>query len=258
MAAERDWKQVLLVGNSHAEVVAWTHAELGKACPFFLQSILLNEPRYNLWGDWEGDEFIVKSIVKSDLQRAIRGGEIDHVTMMIGGASHFILGAVNSPRLWDFVLPGEPDLPITAGAEIVPYDLVRKGFHREELEIQKLLLLAKQMTSSVSCMLPPPPVADPELIVKNMPDDLVESAERYGVPEPIFRYKLWQVYTSMVCDICAEAGILLLPPPPESLDEDGFLRLEFSEDSLHGNEFYGSAVIEQLASLIDAREPQMH
>jgi len=150
------------------------------------------------------------------------------------------------------VIPERTDLPIVSGAEIIPYDLVRQFFRREEVNILKPLFLAKELAVSLSYMLPPPPVSDAEMIFGHLPDDWVEDARRLGVPDPIFRYKTWLAYASVVGDICAERDIPVLSPPSLTLDRDGFLKQEFSEDTLHGNGTYGEAVLEQIASFINA------
>jgi hypothetical protein len=243
-------KNVLLVGSSHAEVLVNAQASLGSQSPFRLKTMLLRQPRYEPWGIWEDGEWIVNSVLMADIKRAIRTKNFSHVTMTIGGSTHFEMGAVNSPRKFDFTIPGRGDLPFAPGAESVPYDLVRKAFLMEERNILQPLLRARELTHAVSCLCVPPPVADADKIFEHMPDEWRDNARSLGVPAPVFRYKVWLVYTSAVREICEAAQIEMIDPPPQSIDEDGFLRDEFSHDTLHGNTDYGFAVLAQIAARI--------
>jgi hypothetical protein len=245
-------KSVLLVGSSHAEVLARSQVSLGSQSLFRLKTILLHAPRYVPWGTWQDGEYSVNPLLMADIARTIRTKKFSHVTMMIGGSTHFELGAVNSPRKFDFLIPGREDLPFTPGAELIPYDLVRQLFLREEKNILKPLFRARELTNAVSCLCAPPPVADAAKIFEHMPDEHRDSARSLGVPPPVFRYKLWLAYTSAVREICQSARIELIDPPPQSIDENGFLKDEFSYDTLHGNARYGAAVLAQIGARIAA------
>jgi hypothetical protein len=242
-------RNVLLVGSSHAEVLLRSHTSMGRRSPFRLKTILLHEPRYEPWGIWHEGEYTVNSVLLTDIAKAVRSKKFNHVTMMIGGSTHFELGAVNSPRKFDFTIPGREDLPFVPGAESVPYDLVRQLFLREEKNILKPLFRARDLTHAVSCICAPPPVADAAKIFEHMPDEWRESARSLGVPDPVFRYKVWLVYTAAVREICLAAQVEMIEPPSESIDENGFLKDDYSYDTLHGNTRYGVAVLAQ----IDAR-----
>jgi hypothetical protein len=243
-------KSVLLVGSSHAEVLQRSQASLGRQSLFRLKTILLHEPRYEPWGTWQDGEYIVNPLLSADIAKFIRSKKFIHVTMMIGGSTHFELGAVNSPRKFDFTIPGREDLPFTPGAESIPYDLVRQLFLREEKNILKPLLRARELTNAVSCLCAPPPVADAAKIFEHMPDEWKESAQSLGVPSPVFRYKIWLVYTSAVREVCQSAQIETIAPPSQTIDENGYLKDEFSFDTLHGNARYGVAVLGQIAARI--------
>jgi hypothetical protein len=245
-------KNVLLVGSSHAEALTRSHTSLGRRSPFRLKTILLHEPRYEPWGIWQDGEYTVNSLLLKDIAKAIRTKKFSHVTMMIGGSTHFELSAVNSPRKFDFTIPGREDLPFVPGAESVPFDLVKQLFLREEKNILKPLFRARELTQAISCLCAPPPVANAAKVFEHMPDDLRDSARSLGVPEPVFRYKVWLVYTSAVREICLAAQIELIEPPAESIDENGFLKDEYSYDTLHGNTRYGVAVLAQIDARIAA------
>lgn len=245
-------KNVLLVGSSHAEVLSRAHLSLGRKKPFRLKTILLHEPRYEPWGSWVDGEFRVSPVLMRDIAKEVRSKRFSRVVMMIGGSTHFQLGAVNSPRLFDFTIPGKEELPFVSGAESVPYDLVRSLFSREEEGILKPLLRARKLTRAVSCLCVPPPVADAGKVFEHMPDEWREDARALGVPPPIFRYKIWLVYTSVVREICRKAEIDMIDPPARSIDENGYLKAQYSFDTLHGNARYGVAVLEQVEARIKA------
>jgi hypothetical protein len=248
-------KSVLLVGSSHADMLARSHDALGPQRPFRLKTIRLNDSRYEPgWGIWEDGEFNVNRLLMSDIARALRSKKHSHTAVMIGGSSHFELGAVNSPRKFDFTIPGREDLPFIRDAESVPYDLVRQLFAREEKNILKPLVRARELTAFVSCLCAPPPVADGAKVFENIPDELRDQAKSLGVPPAAFRYKVWLIYTSVVREICHAIQVELIDPPPETIDGDGFLKEEYSLDTLHGNHAYGALVLSQIGTRMAAEE----
>ena len=60
------------------------------------------------------------------------------------------------------------------------------------------------------------------------------------------RYKIWRLHSDIVALVCAENGIDYLTHPPQAVDDEGFLRPEFSRDGIHANEAYGALQLRQM------------
>lgn len=64
--------------------------------------------------------------------------------------------------------------------------------------------------------------------------------------EALLLWKLWRVRSEQYADVGRSLGIRVLPPPPATLDDEGFLRAEFAHDVGHGNRAYGVEVLRAL------------
>ena len=59
-------------------------------------------------------------------------------------------------------------------------------------------------------------------------------------------WKLWRVRFEQYADFGRSLGVRVRPPPPATLDDEGFLRAEFAHDVSHGNRAYGVEVLRAL------------
>ena len=177
------------------------------------------------------------------------------VVSLIGGNKHNILGLLNHPRPFDFVLPDEPDLPFTEGAECVPVELVADSLTKRAASEFALLRTIRAATKvPVIHMESPPPNPSVDHIRRH-PGVFRDRIDALGVAPAHLRYKLWRVHSSVVRAACAEAGIEFVPAPREALDARSMLReAAWADDPTHGSAWYGAFVLQQIAAIARERK----
>jgi hypothetical protein len=177
------------------------------------------------------------------------------MALAIAGNDHNVLGLLNHPRRFDFVLPTEPELPLLDDHEVVPAALIEGALARlVEYPIALTKALAHALPCRVVYLQSPPPIPSAEHIARH-PDEMFRAElERRGVAPPSLRLKLWKLHSAVWRRACDEAGVPILPPPPEAVDAAGFLAARaWGRDATHGNEWYGDLVISQVEACARAR-----
>lgn len=173
---------------------------------------------------------------------ALRGD----VVSFIGGSAHDMVGLPVHPRPFDFVLPSAPELPLDEAAEIIPVDGVRAAVLEVAQEYLNLIALVKASPAQrVLHAAPPPPYADGAAMAPLIPWGLYAAGTRAVSPK-FLRYKLWRLHCEIIADFCQDIGVTFIPPPPEAVDGEGFLKPAFYEDPGHANLAYGRLVLQQI------------
>ena len=169
------------------------------------------------------------------------------IVSLIGGNKHNILGLLNHPRPFDFVLPEEPELPFTPGAECVPADLVADSLAKRAVnELDLLGALRRATKVPIIHMESPPPNPNVEHIRRH-PGVFRDRIDALGVAPAHLRYKLWRVHSSVVRRACAEIGIVFVPAPKEAQDAHSMmLEAAWADDPTHGSAWYGAFVLQQI------------
>lgn len=173
------------------------------------------------------------------------------VVCAFGGNQHSVLSLVQHPRPFDFALPGEP-FSLKPGAELIPFHAVRMLLAESVTsEFQNVTALQKVAPGPVIQLPPPPPKADEAHILRSVETYFVEQGlTRHGVTDAATRLKVWRVQVMILRDLCASAGVILLPNPPQTLTPEGFLAPDFyAKDATHANRRYGQSVLNQIAAL---------
>jgi hypothetical protein len=187
------------------------------------------------------------------LAKAVGERSRELIVSLVGGNKHNILGLLNHPRPFDFVLLEEPDLPFTPGAECVPVELVADSLaKRVANELDFLRALRRATKLPIAHVESPPPNPSAEHIRRH-PGIFKGRMDSLGVAPAHLRYKLWRVHSAIVRAACAEAGIVLIPVPREALDAQSMLvESAWANDPTHGSAWYGSLVLKQIHAV--ARE----
>lgn len=182
--------------------------------------------------------------LRPDLAERVARGR--PVLSLIGGSAHTVLGMVEHPRPFDFVLPADPELPVDERREIVPAEAVRaKLAEIAGPYLATLPALLDAAAAPVIQLQPPPPVADVGRIAPHVPWSLFPGQPRAIAPKWL-RYKLWRLHGELIAAACARFGIAFLPAPEAAQDEEGFLAAAYDEDGAHANAAYGALVLEQV------------
>ena len=164
----------------------------------------------------------------------------------VGGSVHNVMGMVQHPRSFDFVLPSHPGLPIIEGAEVVPFAAVRRAMAQAVKEyLQILQLIRQQATGRVFHLEPPPPLEDSHRIQEDVPWMFFADLTREVAPASL-RYKCWRLHSELVAAFCADHDIELIHAPLEASDARGYLRPVHYLDAMHVNASYGALVLAQI------------
>jgi hypothetical protein len=171
--------------------------------------------------------------LRSDLAERVLRGQI--VLSVIGGSAHTVLGMVEHPRPFDFVLPSDPDIPIEEGREIIPAGAVRAKLSEIAAPyFAQLPGLLATTASPIFHLEPPPPVADEARIAPFVPWPNFPGQPRQIAPKWL-RYKLWRLHSELIGSA-----------PLAAMDEEGFLAKDFDQDGAHANAAYGALVLEMM------------
>jgi hypothetical protein len=176
------------------------------------------------------------------------------IVSLIGGNKHNILGLLNHPRPFDFVLPDEPDLPFTPGAECVPFELVAESLAKRAANELDLLRTIRSATKVRMVHMESPPPNPSVEHIRRHPGVFKDRIDELGVAPAHLRYKLWRVHSSVVRAACAAAGIGFVPAPREAMDAQSMLcEAAWADDPTHGSAWYGALVLKQILYVADGR-----
>lgn len=239
-------RKILIVGDSHTDAIKRA-LKLRKAnIPHYISAYRFSKLK-------DGQPFGDMSL--EDVAAQAQQMEADDVLVStIGGNQHQVFGLIQHPRPFDFHLPGS-DLPMQPESEVIPYrmmwDVFAGGLRgRDGTQMRHL-------REAASCRMihltPPPPKEDEAHILRRFEAHFAKAGlAEHGVTAAPVRLKLWMVQVAALEDLCAELGVTLLPPPPGTQTEAGFLRPEFyADDATHANVDYGLLVIRQVEALVE-------
>jgi hypothetical protein len=171
----------------------------------------------------------------------------------IGGNDHNILGLLDHPRPFDFVLPREPSLPLRGDGELVPVAIVRAAIEQFiRPRLAELATLRQIAPSGVLFHLEsPPPIPSGEHVARH-PGIFREQIEQEARVAPrLLRYKLWRVHGELFEDACRDHDVTVIPAPAATRDPEGFLGEPFwNPDPTHGNVAYGEQVLRQIIDVL--------
>jgi len=173
------------------------------------------------------------------------------------GNQHNILGLLNPPDPFEFVLRAEPDLKILNDRQLVPFGIVQQKFREMTKQLEIFLAALREITPDSIPFLhleSPPPVPSESHILK-YPGPFRNKIQELGVAPAELRYKFWRAYSGVVQDICSENEITYLPVPLDVMDKNKFLKKEFwNDDPTHGNSNYGQRIVQNAITKIKILE----
>lgn len=225
---------LICIGHSHTENIAAAAAALDVpiAC-------------YNFW---RYQNILVRTGEAVDFTPEFRSQLAAPVFSFVGGAVHHDIGLCAHPRPYDFVWPERPDLPVSEGAELIPYAGIHAAIRaRVQQYFDIMAAIRAAVQGPVFHMESPPAYANE--VAPNDPDWVMFHGEGQQIAPAWMRYKLWRVHSAIVAARCAETGITFVPAPAEALDAQGFLARPFHGTVAHANAEYGALVLRQMLSL---------
>ena len=236
---------VLLVGNSHIDVLRQAHARQVAAGNGSLEAwdFVRLPPG---WHDAPLRKECHPLVVEEIRQFAAERNSVALFSAIYGNG-HFVFGATQHPVPFDFFLPGHESIGVLGDRDVVPYSLVRKKALRStQRSIGMLSVLRHCIGIPTYHLSSPPPGTDNTLLARRLSPDTP-----HRIVEPAaFRYKVWRVYEDVARELVESGGGIYVPPPAQTLDADGFLRAEMQYDGLHANRHYGDAVLHQVDEIL--------
>jgi len=225
---------IVCVGGSHTAAVAAAARRFGEN----VRIVNLNAFRKPFLGA-DGPYRLHRAVIRSI------GTDGRRIFSMVGGNTHNVMGLVRHPRPFDFVLPGEPDLPLDPAAEILPYEAVKAVLERRaEPILRQIEALAVRYAGRLSHVESPPPVTEAEIL--GAPSNFKDQVQRYGVAPAMLRYRLWRLHTAVIRAFCQRFDVPFVTVPPESMDRSGFLLPSLTGNVTHGNAHYGVMVLARM------------
>ena len=171
---------------------------------------------------------------------------------MLGGNAHNVLGLIQPPQSFDFILPDEPDLPVAAGAELQTYDYVEASLAALMTFYSAMLASARTVFSGRMFQLEsPPPAKEDDYIRRELDPYFLSGLRDRPISPAILRYKLWRTHSNITKDICKRVGVDFIAAPGQTMTEGRFLRPEYYENATHANRGYGLALLEQVEARLN-------
>jgi hypothetical protein len=242
-------KRVLVIGHSH--IVALKQAHLHDLAHLSVDrpDLAFDFVRLFLVTPGEASE---QFGIGAELRSQISSGNYDLIVSCVGGNGQNAFGLANHPVPFDFVVPEEPDLSLSADAETLPASVIRKSLREHNDQAFIALREIKDAATSRVIHVESPPPSPNSHIVSN-PGYFEEVVAKHGVAPAVLRYKLWRLNSFQFRDFCAGCGIEFMLSPPEFRDAQGML-VESARDPTptHANGHYGAAILSRIAAFIPA------
>jgi hypothetical protein len=164
------------------------------------------------------------------------------VFFMVGGNEHNSRFFYRADHPFDF--PHEKVTGFLEGRSILPSSSMRGIIKSITSNTQySLQFLAHELQLATKFIVaPPPPIGSEEHILAH-PEKFDFS--RYQLEDRSVRLKFYELYLENLAYIASALNIILLRPPEQNRDEDGFLKKAFWEKCTHANAGYYNAVLEQ-------------
>jgi hypothetical protein len=196
----------------------------------------------------------VHPAVAAEIDRLFEPDASVHFVSMLGGNGHNIVGLIRHEIPFDFVLPEAPDLPLEAGAQVMPYGVMRTILERRvQYERSTLVAFRNQYPGPFMHIESPPPPRDDQFVAASL-DEFFKNRPAGPVVSAALRYKLWRLHSTIVERSCHELGITFVKAPADACDPDGFLDRRAYGNATHGNPWYGGRVLHQIAALAMASQ----
>ena len=236
---------ILVIGLSHMWALEQASRQNGSAPHIAFVQLLDRNLRWKFEYEPGTEPSLPRRLAKSVGERSR-----ELIVSLVGGNKHNILGLLNHPRPFDFILPEEPDLPFTPGAECVPVELVADSLaKRVANELDFLRTLRRATKVAMAHVESPPPNPSAEHI-RRYPGIFKSRIDSLGIAPAHLRYKLWRLHSSIVRAACAEAGIVFVPVPREALDAHSMMvDAAWANDPTHGSAWYGALVLKQILAV---------
>jgi hypothetical protein len=175
------------------------------------------------------------------------------IVLCLRGAQHVIKGLVRPELPYDFIIPGEEHLPLESGTPVIPYGAIYARYEQIlRSTTDQIGIFHRLIRHNLYHLEVPPPYGDNAYIEDKIGGYFTKAyPEGFEVASPILRYKLWRVSSNIYKRKCEELGIVFVPVPPAVLVDGKYLHPSgYYKDAVHGNEWYGEQIAQNLLSIL--------
>ncbi|MEO1102365.1 MAG: hypothetical protein AAFW98_01320 [Pseudomonadota bacterium] len=171
------------------------------------------------------------------------------VVSIIGGNHHNLLGLLEAPEPFDFILPARPG--VLPGRRIVPLAQVRAALKEHvATATPRILRLRNAFKVPTMHVASPPPIGDETHLRAHPRGFAPEDGAPIAIAPKSVRMKLYLLQNEILQAFCAQEGITFVAAPQEACDREGFLAEPYRlRDPTHGNKHYGRLVLEAIKPL---------
>lgn len=242
--------KVLAIGHSHlgAMVEAYEASQAGGHLPYRLTPLQLLRHDRPIVVHTGGVPRYPEDVEREVLDQ-LAAVAPDLVVLMLEGQQAATMGFARPSQPWDFLLPNETGAPSIDG-DMLPFDLASDIARRHFAHVARFLdQIRAALGSRVVALSPPPPVGDDAVLMARIDrsPNLRDAVLATGLAPRAWRRRVWIIMVTALAEAYMTRGVTFLPPPPQAMDAEGFLRLPMLSDALHGNPRYGELLLEQLA-----------
>ncbi len=185
--------------------------------------------------------------VQNELKASLRN--VKCCFSLFGGNAHNIMGLVNHPEPFDFLMSHESENKLIKGAKLIPINVIKKAMMRQggyPETISCLRALREFYSGEIIQFESPPPIPSKAHLLKYA-GPFKDSFRKYGPSPAYLRKKLWKVHSELVKNECKNLGINFISHPSSMIDSNGFLiEKAWDLDTNHASSIYGRALIDQL------------
>jgi hypothetical protein len=236
----QDKISVVAVGESHLVALMRACTDIRQNLAARITFIRVDQQKYRPVLNNRGE-------LNLPIRKTIAEAKPKFILCSIGGNTHNVVGLLNHPRAFDFVLPEQPDLPLNENAEIVPSGIIHDVFKERLNKNPFMVMRAIAKSSDVPILhLETPPPLPTEYILRCPGAFFGARIQQLGVAPALLRYKLWRLHSAIVKEFCAESGVTFVSVPEQTLDPHGMLvETAWGDDPTHGNAWFGAQVLKK-------------
>jgi hypothetical protein len=181
----------------------------------------------------------------------------DVVLLCVGGNEHLALSILQPRERIDFILGESPDLPLAAGATILPEAAIRETLRdrmRENLDV--IGAISRETAAPLFILEPPPPLPDRRVL--EFPKEFgLKAFDRPRLSSELFRYKMWRLQSALFREVGANVKAAFIEVPSRFIAPPGVLAEEvWGSDASHANPGFGEAMVREAFRLMETRKAQ--
>lgn len=244
-------RRILIFGDSHTVAIAQAMAFRGDASEPMLPAIELYRLRKA-----KGNEVLGDTDLEQFCRIISQLEPTDAVFSAVGGNQYAVASTVRARPYFDLAPRIEIGDLSRGECELIP-TRVLEGYISSGVVNSDGPMLRRIRASTrarVFHITPPPPKQDNDFIKEFHETRFAEEGLGNLEPHaPELRLACWNMQRSCLAAFCAEIGVELLPPPPATVGEHGYLeRHYYGKDVTHANRRYGEQVLRQIAAVADS------